>query len=339
MRTRVCLACRTLLGERESCGARGHQAVSLRDAAGRKRLWDEVWGPDSRARQLRQAAKAGAGGGLAGSLGNACTGCELSGLALDACSLAELGEGLVAVLVGLVVAAVVAVLAITVFWLIKAIVNAIRAWLDKPKPHGALLAQPKVPRVRSGRGRVKARGTVDLPWKSGSAVAYAFELHRKNVFGGGAMLRDAATGGFDVETADGRVVRIPAGRLRVVGKLARDQVDEARVGAFLGGVDPAAASGEDEPVFPYDEARAVVVAPGDEVEILGELGTSVDTTASHAYRASAGILVPVGLPVIRVLPRAGAGDAGPRARIAPDAEAEALEDEPASEQAGRRAGA
>jgi hypothetical protein len=72
-------------------------------------------------------------------------------------------------------------------------------------------------------------------------------------------------------------------------------------------------------LFPYDYAGAVTIAAGDRVEVLGELETTADGAQGHGYRASAALLTPVGVPVLRV--KRGADDA--HVRDATDAEASA----------------
>ncbi len=325
-RTRICLACRTVLAEGDECpGGRGHGSIALTTPGGRKRLDDEVWGPDSRARALRQAAKAGAGGGGLGLGLEGCTGCELG-------EVAGLGELVAAV----VVFVVVAVAAVLVVWVVKKIIELVREWRDKPKPHGALLGAPK-PRGRiTGRGVVLPGPPIELPWTAGAASAYAFELHAKSVLGGLAMLRDAVTAGFDVQLDDGRVVRVPAGRIAVRGKLQKEPVTEERLERYLREVDPSRAT-ESRDLFPHDFARALVVRPGDRVDVLGELEPLADASGSSGYRANAGVLAPVGVPKIVVRSAGGVrvdpgpGDAGEGG----DAEEE---ESPASEAGGARLG-
>lgn len=340
-RRRVCLGCRTLVGSGEACGGgRGHDVVALADPAGRARLDDEVWGPDSRARKLRQAAKAGAGGGL---FGGALQGCgALDGLnALEGCGeLAGAGEGILGVLVAIVVAVVAAIVAALVVALVSGAVNLVRKWLDRPKPHGALRKPPRASGRSNGAGTVSGGARLALPWKDGASAAYALELHTKTAFGGGALLRDAMAAGFDVTLDDGRRLRVPPGRITVVGKLPTADIDREHVESFLGELD---GGGEPRTLFPYDHARALVLNEGDRIDVLGELETSADGSQGHGYRASAGLLVPVGVPVLRVRRRAD-DDAhyrvagGPPSGTAAEAEAELEEeaDEPARRGEARR---
>jgi hypothetical protein len=151
------------------------------------------------------------------------------------------------------------------------------------------------------------------------------ELHEKRVFGGGAMLRDAEAAGFDIELDDGRVVRVPPGRIRMYGAKSREKVAGDKMGAIL---EPIEATGDGvRPLFPYDFAETIVLREGDRVEVMGELEPAADTAAGGGYRASAGILAPVGVPVLRAVK----GEA-PKVRIAdpPSLEGEALEEEDAA---------
>lgn len=310
MRKRICIGCRTLYGEREKCpGGGSHETVSLFDADGRALLEDEVWGPDSRAREMRRLARAGAGGATLGGFADGCSasGCEV----LEACSSAGDIGGAIVSLFGIVLAAiVVGILTMVLYWLVKTIVNAIRDALDKPKPHGALLPPPKIPaRAAKARGVVRRAKTLDLPWREGRACAYLLELHEKRVFGGGAMLRDAEAAGFEIDLDDGRVVRVPPGRIRLFGKTTREDVDEKRLGAHLSEIES-----DTRKLFPHDFARTIVLAEGDRVEVLGPLETSADPVAGGGYRASAGVFAPAGVPMLRVSSREER-----RVRIADDA--------------------
>jgi len=323
LRTRVCLQCRTAYGEDETCPAKRHETISIKEDPGRKKLDDEVWGPDSRARALRRMAKAGAGGGAAGGiLKGGCGGCDVGGL--EGCSsVGELGEA------ALVILAIVAVglVAIVLTRLIWKLIVYIRMRRDQPKPHGALLRPPKIARKVHAVGTVKTGQPSKTPWKAGSCLAYAMELHKKNLLGGGAMRRDAATAGIEIALDDGRVMRVPAGRIRLLGRLAKQDVDKHRL---LDSVDLAGHLTRDgREFFPYDHTLGLTLKSGDRVEVLGQIELAADPGAAGGYRASAGVVVPVGVPVLRVQGAGAPPDA--RLRIADDgdagAEAEAAEEE------------
>lgn len=298
-RTRVCLTCRTLFDDEEDCRGKGHRTVDIRSRAGRDALADEVWGPDSRARALRQAAKAGAGGGTLGGVLDFCgNGCS----PLDACSgSGDIGEALAGVVVTIVVVIAAAIFGAILFFLIRGLYRWLREALQKPVATGALTAAPR-PRNKAvtGRGVVRGGKLLDTPWREGSAYAYAMELFEKRVLGGGAMLRDARTAGFEVQLDDGRVVRVPEGRIRVLSPTARVEAEEKKVEELVASIDKVRA---DEPtVFPFDFVRAVTIERGDLVELLGDL--EMAPGADAGYR-DAGVLAPIGVPYLRVTKATG----------------------------------
>ena len=326
-RTRICIACRTTFGPGETCpGGRVHETVSLQDPRGRARLDDEVWGPDSRARKARQAARAGAGGAGIGSVLEGCGGCDAGGL--DGCG--ELGSEAAIVVLGILL---VAGVAIVLFWFVRWLVRAIREKLERPKPHGALRAAPRPKaRVVAASGVVRDGTPLALPWAAGSAFAYAMELYEARPFGGGAMLREAVSARLDIALDDGRVLRIPAGRIRVLGSLPQVEGERARIEGRLGLLDPG--RGPDQAsLFPFDHVRGLTLGPGTRVEVLGEVTQSPEGSEG-GYRAGAGVLVPVGVPVLRVVSgtriATAATPAMPAGELEGDEEIEAEEPEPAA---------
>lgn len=304
-RTRICLACRTLFDANQSCpGGGAHKTVTLREPRGRSQLADEVWGPDSRARKARQAAKAGASGAGFGSMLEGCGGCEVGGF--------DAG------LLGIVLAAGVAIL---LFWLVRWVVRWVRAKMDRPKPHGALAKAPR-PKARAlaGSGVVRGGTPMALPWAAGSAFAYAMELYEARPFGGGAMLREAVSAELEIALDDGRTVRIPAGRIRVLDPLPAVDGERMRLEGHLGGLVPRSSEGEAS-LFPFDHVRARTLGPGDRVELFGELTPAPDGAAS-GYRIGGGVLEPVDVPVLRIVSGPRVPD-DPRQDLDEEAEAEA----------------
>jgi hypothetical protein len=214
-----------------------------------------------------------------------------------------------------------ALIGIVLFFVIRAIVRWLREKLRRPVPHGALQAAPKLKKgVASIGGIVRAGGEpLELPWKSGrTAYAWAMELHEKYVLGGGAMLRDARTSGFALQLDDGRALRIPAGRIRVVSPLARvEDAEIDKLEAMVNGIDRA--RGGDRTVFPFEYARGVTIEEGDRVEVLGELAPDPDAQGG-GYRQNAGGFVPVGVPYLRV-------EKAQKLRVAPELPAPARPEE------------
>lgn len=294
--SRICLTCRTLYDANEECRGKKHRTVSIVSQAGRQELDDEVWGPDSRARAMRQAAKAGAGGGAASGLDWCGGGCG----PFDACDGLTASGELGGVVVGIIVVIVGALIGIALFFIIRWIVRFLREKLRKPVPHGALQGAPKLKKgVASMSGVVHGGDSLETPWKSdSSAYAWAMELHENRVLGGGAMLRDARTAGFALQLDDGRSLRIPAGRIRVVSPLDRvHDADTTKLEGMVRNIDRA--RGDARTVFPFDFARAVTIEEGDRVEVLGELTPDPDAQGG-GYRQNAGGFIPVGVPYLRV---------------------------------------
>lgn len=292
--SRVCLTCRTLYDHGEDCRGKNHRTVSLLSQSGRAALDDEVWGPDSRMRAMRQAAKAGAGGGAAGAL-DWCGGCT----PFDACEGLSAGGEIGGILGAIVLVVIGALVGIVLFFVVRGIVRWLREKLRRPVPHGALQAAPKLKRGVPGVAGVAVRGSsLETPWSAAkSAYAWALELHEKRVLGGGAMFRDARTAGFSLQLDDGRVLRIPRGRIRVVSPLGSVDADTSKLEAMVEGIDRA--RGDGRPVFPFENARAVTIEEGDRVEILGELAPDPEAQGG-GYRQNAGGFVPVGVPYLRV---------------------------------------
>ncbi len=303
-RTSVCLDCRTALRDGEPCdGGRKHRVTSLKSESGKKKLVDEVWGPASFKRQLRTAAKNGSGGaglgGLEGCSGGDCGGCDA----------ASGGGEIIAVIA---VVAIAAIAAVIVGWLLLKLFRYVRERLDKPKPFGALSKAPAL-RGHGVTGKIVGDLRSDSPLDEPS-VAYALEYRCRRVISGAVMLRDAATRGFDLALKDGRRARVPPGRIRIDGLFsARGSRTRAAAAAHLETIDPSrdretigAEDGTKDP-FPFDDVVELVLLPGDEVELVGELTATADpdTSAGSAYRESAALLVPRGVPWIRVVTSGG----------------------------------
>jgi hypothetical protein len=302
-RTRICLDCRSALCDGEECdGAavdhgKRHRAVTL-DAAGRAALVTEVWGPPSIRRQAKAIARAGTGGATAGGIGSCfdpgCAGCDAP---------AD-GEGLVIVL-AIVAAALVAIL---LYWAIRALVRYARVRMNTLEPHPPLRPTPDLRRAQGRAGTIVAapdRGR--SPLELAPCVGFGVELVRKWTLRSAPMLIDGATVGFDVKLDSGETVRVPAGRLRVDGPrrtLARDEASQ--VEEYVRTVDPGHGTTDEWPPIPFDEAQEIVVGIGDRVEIIGELAPTADPSAAGSYRESAWVLAPAGVPMVRVVERVDA---------------------------------
>ncbi|HEX7840242.1 MAG TPA: hypothetical protein VF469_22345, partial [Kofleriaceae bacterium] len=138
--------------------------------------------------------------------------------------------------------------------------------------------------ARTGQiGTILPRATEDLP-ALGAGVAFAAEYD----FGGRRMLHDAATVGFEVLLDSGERVIVPPGSCLVALDRAPDVSLEPLVERERGPFDP----------FVHGRVRALVLRPGDRVEVCSPLEALPDPQAG--YRDSGLVRAPRG--VIRLRP-------------------------------------
>lgn len=293
-RSHVCIHCRTLLGPNEACdGGRKHQVVALGNSGGRLALLNEVWGPPSVRRRAKQLAKAGGGGLGIGSLfegcGGGCDGC--GGASLDGEALAVIG-----------VILIVAVAVVGLVWLIMKVIEWVRAYQNRPKPNGGLVRPASLGRRAGPYGTIVGTPAMVSPASSTACLAWALDLRSKRFLGTGLMLRDAETSGFEVKLDDGTLARIPVGRIRIEGPHKRiDRDDATNLDLFVRTLAPND-DPEDEGLdpFPYDVVEETVVKPGDRVRLFGEYQREADPNVQGGYRTANVILVPQGIPALRV---------------------------------------
>jgi hypothetical protein len=292
-RARVCINCRTLLGPKEQCDAGPkHRVASLGTKEGRAALLTEVWGPPSVRRRAKQLAKAGGGGLGLGSILEGCGGC-------DGCSSAAIDVEFLAVIA---VVLVVAFAAVAVVWLALKIIEWVRGYMNRPKPNGGVARPPRIGRKTGPTGVVRGEARMLAPATGASCVAWALDLRSTRFLGTDLMLHDAETGGFEIVLDDGTTARISSGRVRLEGQSERrDRSDVGTVEAFVKTLaandDP-----EDEGLdpFPFDAVDEVVVRPGDRVQLFGDFEREVDPDAPGGYRGANAVLVPKGVPALRI---------------------------------------
>jgi hypothetical protein len=148
------------------------------------------------------------------------------------------------------------------------------------------------PSVRRSCGEVSGQLALGTPIGDTDCLGYGIELAKRRE----VTLRLAHTSGFDLVLDDVTVVRVPAGRIRIEGTRAWRSVDPAIVTDGLELAD----AGE---LFPADRASQLVLLPGDRVELAGDLEHAPDATVPGNYRQMASVLVPRGVPRIRVVGR------------------------------------
>lgn len=275
------MECRTALAPGERCDAHPRATpLDLAAVEARGLAAHRVWGPPHVS--VRKVAQVGGAGGGAGGLFESCEGCDASNLELS-------GEGAAALLV-IIIAAFAAV---ALYYLIKYIVYAVRSYRERPRPAGSSW-KPLRPR-RALRGKVRSAVGTKAPFSGIACAAWGVVVQHERTTGGPFMLRDGATAGMEIELDDGRVMSIPAGRVRVDGNGSKENVTEA----YLRGIDPSYVANEERPVIPVDEAREVRLALGEAVEIIGGLEERFDPNAPAGYRDAPGtMLVVAGTPTL-----------------------------------------
>ena len=151
---------------------------------------------------------------------------------------------------------------------------------------------------------IEADSAVSAP--SGAQVpAFGLKLSRSKSNVSEVMLRDGAGGGLTIQTDDGGRILIPPGRLRLEWShgMARP-LKEGKVESYLKQLDGGYLGESDElEIFPYDRAEEFTLRVGHRVEVGNKLRPQPDPRAQEtAYRAAAAsVLIPVGLPKLKVL--------------------------------------
>lgn len=260
VRQSLCLTCRSRLESGEVCELHPHTAVDLGTKAGRERLRQRVWGsPEARAR-LAEAAQAGAFAGGLGGLGG-----------LDGCF--EVG----AAIPGLQILVPIVAVFVVVFFLYSTIAWVVRTIRNRKRLPG----QPSGVSAWSGKARtLPLSGTVSAAEPDGGAplsdrrcVAWGVLLTGDDTAGSGpVLLRDGYTTGLEITLDDGRIVRVPRGRCRVVGPTGRHP--RRAVDHYLTTMKFPLDSGPDAetfPLFPADKAVEVLVSIGDRVHLRADL--------------------------------------------------------------------
>jgi hypothetical protein len=125
-------------------------------------------------------------------------------------------------------------------------------------------------------------------------------LQRRKSRLGNVMLIDAETVGFTVLTDHGEVVRVPAGRLRIVSPPAM-RIAEPDGRSFIAWFDDLEPRPDPSfPLFPHDAIHEVVVRAGDRVEVEGPFDDL--TGPARGYRELPyTVLVPRDIPRVRIL--------------------------------------
>jgi hypothetical protein len=302
-RSAICLACRTALFADESCDAdASHAIASLDEPSGRERLVEAAWGPpEVRLGEARLALHAEHAVALLAVFGFVA--------GLFALWLILPGLGPLHVLG--------AAMSMALFWGGGNLVLARRGsdfpvgarpllgdgLRDEPPAPGQTLAITLAPGRLGLRGMAAGGGSLESPASGVDCLAFAVELHFVGYWGDRVMYRDAVTCGFDVLLADGRIARIPPGRIRLVAPMRQViDVDNVTLEQYLRTVDR-----QHEPGRAFDPLRYNVVAEavlllGDSIELLSRFEPEVNTRAAPtSYREPApAVWVARDLPILRL---------------------------------------
>jgi len=270
-RTAICLNCRTALCDGEQCDSRWHQAVRLDDSEGRSALIDRTFPAES---------------------SMLATGTEPKP--------SSPGRTWAWIAVFFAMGAPAVVWPQIFMWLLLALVaSAAVKWRLRVAPvREPPLMREAVPMA----GTVLDAEQTPSPLLGLPCVAFAITLEHIERDTEHAVLRDAATIGFEMETNDGQRVAIPRGRIRFNargGPVKNREAVESHVRALDPSGDP---RGEDP--FRHRVAREAVIQVGDRVVLHNHVEQELDPSAApDGYRQAApSVLRPQGIPCIERVP-------------------------------------
>ncbi|MEM9489541.1 MAG: hypothetical protein AAGC55_10380 [Myxococcota bacterium] len=276
-RTAICTECRVLLRAGEMCdGGARHRVVALDSEDGRAALAEEVWKTPRLHRVVTPEARLVA-----------------SGLLVTAVFAPAMA---VSPVIGVLVGA-------SAVHFSKRLMSARRG---KQLPYGtpASVLLPESQLRRPLHGRIAATASVRAPLSGRLCVGYAVIMRSDEFLGGDVMLADSAIAECEVALDDGRMLSVPAGRIRLeVADLDRIG-DLDRIHDFLAAIDPALPTAQ--LCVPFDHVWEGVLEAGDQVAITGET-----TDLPLSYRESGSKLLLRTVPRIRVLARAGSSEVRP----------------------------
>jgi len=288
---RMCLTCRTALGDAEGCDAgAGHEAVSPADPLGSERLRQVVWGSPAVRRRAVEHARGDSPSEWLASL------MVVAAIVLTAATTTFLYAGpLIAGALGVVLVAAVSA-------------GKARRWLRAGakqrllQPRGAVDGQ-----AGNDAGVVRVVGEVELrdtrgrtpPFGGADVVAYGLWVYARDEL----TLSECATVGFDVRTDNGDLLRVAPGRCRIEPV---PPIDPDEVGSRVRRHVAARYDREDDagefPLIPVDRHAVAAVRPGQRIEVVAAVESRPDATAAPGdYRsAHPSLQVAIGVPVLRL---------------------------------------
>jgi hypothetical protein len=286
-RTAICLTCRTALLPGEGCDADpAHPVASLDGASGRDLLVDATWGPlEVRTSEARLALHSEHAVALLAVFG------FLAGLFLLWLIMPGIGP---LHLLG-------TALTMALFW---GGGNQLLARRGSAFPIGApVLSLGDGSRLGLTGVAIGAPG-LESPASGARCLAWALELHFVGYWGDRTMYRDAITSGFEVELDDGRLARVAAGRIRLLGPLQQViDLDNLSLEEHLSRVDREHPNRRAFDPLRYNVVAEAMLLAGDRVELMSRFEPEPTTRAMPTgYRDPApSILVARGIPVLRLL--------------------------------------
>jgi len=286
----MCSECRLLLGEGEWCdGGAGHRVYSL--VSERQALVDHIW------QRHRPAIRNG----------NPFARGLTVGLAAPAVIVG-------AVLLAFQTSVFGAVLCfVGGMWILRELLHPLWS-LDSKPPRGTRSRRSRLqlpdasvlslPDRRGVAGKVAGDCCAKSPCTGEACVAFAIRFVKRRYSKRHVMLRDAVTGGFELQLTDGRCLRVNPSRIVLDGPFNKVDVPEPSfLRAYLAAIDPEHGRDDDHEPYPYDEIQEVILRPGDRAEFIGDVELVPDASApGTGYREhAASVLVPRGVPTFRVI--------------------------------------
>jgi hypothetical protein len=245
----------------------------------------EVWGPPSRQRRLREIVRRGAAGSGVGAALNALD-CGLTG-----------GDSLGAAILAIVIAGL---LFIAIGYLVDKVRDR-RRRRSVVRPYGAV-TRPALPSRENALLGMATGTTRPSPLHDEPCLAFSIVLratgHRTTR--SDVMWQDAYTAGFRIQRDDSAMVHIPAGRIRIIeSPSAKHRAAREKAAAYLPaglGVDVDGELSE----LPFDRASEEIVRPNQRIAILSRVELREDPDHPPAsLRAPANLAwVAVGVPVL-----------------------------------------
>jgi hypothetical protein len=285
----ICARCRLLLEERERCdNDPRHPTLALDDPKAREELQDQVWvSTIERDVPTKNAIdRLGAWGVMGSMIGGFAMALVLIAHFADSPALLSRLDGWPIQLVVWTTAA---------FFAVAGSLTA-RRFTPKRKveqmlPAPAIVGAPLVSAAPplGLPGRIEHARPIQAPWGQ-SVAGFGIALIHSRALGGPVTLRDAACGELRVRLDDGRLVRVPPGRVRLEpsqpleGHPERDQALRIYVATLVT---------EAPRCFPHDQVLAIALTEGDRVRVGCPLLPSVESDANRMYRdAPDAVLLP-----------------------------------------------